>query len=54
MTIDNLFTKKQQQVLNQELNNRHWKLMINYGAVRAGKTFVDNFVFLYEVKHAEL
>lgn len=52
MTIDNLFTKKQQQVLNQELNNRHWKLMINYGAVRAGKTFVDNFVFLYEVKHA--
>ena len=52
MQISNLFTKKQQQVLSECWNNRKWKLMINYGAARAGKTFVDNFVFLYEVRHA--
>lgn len=51
-SIKTVFTPKQQQVLEQERNNKQWKLMINYGAVRAGKTFVDNFVFLYEVKHA--
>ncbi|AYE38379.1 hypothetical protein D1B17_06910 [Companilactobacillus zhachilii] len=28
--------------------------MVNYGAVRAGKTFVDNFVFLPDVRHAEV
>lgn len=26
--------------------------MINYGAVRSGKTFVDNFLFLEDVRHA--
>ncbi|GAY74266.1 PBSX family phage terminase large subunit [Lentilactobacillus kosonis] len=50
--MNNLFTAKQVHVLDQELNNPDWRLMINYGAVRAGKTFVDNFVFLYEVRHA--
>lgn len=52
MAIKALFTAKQVQVLNQELNNHAWDLMINYGAVRSGKTYVDNFVFLYEVRHA--
>lgn len=52
MILNKMFTAKQVEVLNQELNNDRWKLMINYGAVRAGKTFVDNFVFLYEVRHA--
>lgn len=52
MTLDKLFSPKQQQVLKQELCNKQWDLMINYGAIRAGKTFVDNFVFLIEVKHA--
>ena len=52
MALSKLFTPKQVQVLNQELNNDKWKLMVNYGAVRAGKTFVDNFVFIYEVRHA--
>lgn len=52
MALSDLFTKKQVEVLHQELSNPNWQLMINYGAVRAGKTFVDNFAFLYEVRHA--
>lgn len=52
MSLSELMTPKQVQVLDQELNNSDWNLMINHGAVRSGKTFVDNFVFLYEVKHA--
>lgn len=52
--LKQMFTDKQLQVLHQELHNPKWKLMINYGAVRAGKTFVDNFVFLFEVRHAAL
>lgn len=50
--MDKVFTKKQISVINQEVRNHKWKLMINYGAVRAGKTFVDNFIFLFELKHA--
>lgn len=52
--LNNLFTKKQQDVIRQELEDPKWKLMINYGAVRAGKTFVDNFVFLFEIRHAAM
>ncbi|MFC6180337.1 terminase large subunit domain-containing protein [Lactiplantibacillus daowaiensis] len=50
--LDKLFNPKQMQVIKQELTSQEWKLMINYGAVRSGKTFVDNFVFLFEVRHA--
>lgn len=50
--LDNLFTTKQLEVLDQVVNDPTWSLMINYGAVRAGKTFVDNFVFLLDVRHA--
>lgn len=47
-----LFTPKQMSVLDEVVNNSSWRLMINYGAVRAGKTFVDNFIFLLDVRHA--
>lgn len=51
-TLNKLFTPKQLNVLDQVVNDSTWNLMINYGAVRAGKTFVDNFVFLLDVRHA--
>lgn len=47
-----LFTPKQLMVLDEVINNTNWRLMVNYGAVRAGKTFVDNFIFLLDVRHA--
>lgn len=40
------FTKKQQQVLDQFINDDKWDLMINYGAVRSGKTVADNYCFI--------
>lgn len=52
--LNKLFTPKQIEVLQQELLNPKWKLMVNYGAVRAGKTYVDNFVFLFELRHAAM
>lgn len=50
--LTKLFTPKQLKVLDQVVNNSDWRLMVNYGAVRAGKTFVDNFIFLLDVRHA--
>lgn len=50
--LRNVFTAKQVEVLHQFTDNKDWKLMINSGAVRAGKTFVDNFLFLLAVRHA--
>ena len=50
--LRNVFTEKQVEVLHQFTDNKDWKLMINSGAVRAGKTFVDNFLFLLAVRHA--
>lgn len=50
--LDNLFTPKQMQVINQEVNNPNWALMINEGAIRSGKTFVNNFVFMFEIRRA--
>lgn len=40
------FTQKQQMVLNQFVNNKDWSLMINYGAVRSGKTIANNYCFI--------
>lgn len=40
------FTPKQQQLLSQMINNKQWNLMINYGAVRSGKTVVKNYDFV--------
>ena len=33
-------------VLNQFINNKDWSLMINYGAVRSGKTVANNYCFI--------
>lgn len=52
MGLKNVFTDKQAQVIDEFVNNHKWKLMINSGAVRAGKTYVDNFLFLLAVRHA--
>lgn len=45
-TLNKHFTPKQQMVLSQFVNNRHWNLMINYGAVRSGKTVANNYCFV--------
>lgn len=49
MSIDEMFTKKQQNVF-AELNKEDWFIAILHGAVRSGKTFIDNFVFLNELR----
>lgn len=51
MTINQLYTPKQIKVLQAYLRN-DWRMMINYGAVRAGKTQIDNDLFLLELKRA--
>lgn len=49
--LDTIMTAKQQTVLKQ-FERDDWYLMINYGAVRSGKTFVDNHGFLMELIRA--
>ncbi|KRM06983.1 PBSX family phage terminase [Liquorilactobacillus ghanensis DSM 18630] len=49
MALSKLYTPKQIQVL-QTLKRTDWRLLINYGAVRSGKTVVDNDVFLFELR----
>ncbi|WP_047999407.1 PBSX family phage terminase large subunit [Lactiplantibacillus herbarum] len=49
MAINELYTPKQVQVL-KTLRRTDWRLLINYGAVRSGKTVVDNDVFLMELR----
>lgn len=49
MAISELYTPKQIQVL-KTLRRTDWRLLINYGAVRSGKTVVDNDVFLMELR----
>ena len=49
MTINQLYTPKQIKVLQTYLRN-DWRIMVNYGAVRAGKTQIDNDLFLLELK----
>nr|MDK8213941.1 PBSX family phage terminase large subunit [Enterococcus faecalis] len=54
MALENLMTKKQIQVLKSYLND-DWKAMILSGAVRSGKTYIDNYIFLLELRRvAEL
>ena len=49
MNINNLLTVKQKLVLmTYEFGD--WKYLINYGAVRSGKTFIDNMLFLLELR----
>jgi len=49
MALNNLFTKKQQKVLQSYLND-DWKYLFLIGAVRSGKTYISNWMFLLELK----
>lgn len=49
MALNDLFTKKQSDVLRAYLEG-DFKMMILTGAIRSGKTFIDNFLFLYELR----
>lgn len=51
MGLSNYLTAKQREVLHFYLNNK-FKIMILCGAVRSGKTFIDNLLFIYEIKRA--
>lgn len=50
-TVENpmFLTKKQIQTIGF-LARDDWNMMINHGGVRAGKTFIDNLMFLYEIE----
>lgn len=48
MGLTNLYTPKQIEVLKSY--KRPFRLMVNYGAKRSGKTVVDNDIFLMELK----
>lgn len=49
MSLDQLFTKKQQEVL-KELQSNDWFIAVLHGAVRSGKTYLNNYIFLFEVR----
>lgn len=49
MGLNNLLTAKQQEVLHAYLKG-DFKMMILTGAIRSGKTFIDNLLFLYELR----
>nr|DAX90279.1 MAG TPA: large terminase [Caudoviricetes sp.] len=49
INLNNLLTTKQRLVLmTYEFGD--WKYLINYGAVRSGKTFIDNLLFILELR----
>ena len=52
MTVADLLTKKQAKVLKSYLTD-DWKILILNGAVRSGKTFINNFIFMYEMKRVK-
>lgn len=52
MAITDILTKKQSKVLESYLND-DWKYLILTGAVRAGKTVIDNYLFLMELKRIQ-
>lgn len=47
--VNRVLTAKQQWVL-WSYEHSNWKYLINYGAVRSGKTFIDNILFLAELQ----
>lgn len=47
--IDDLYHKKQQEVMKFAMNNDYF-MLINHGAKRTGKTILDNDLFLYELR----
>ena len=52
MGIDRLYHDKQLSILKRALRE-DWYMMINHGAVRAGKTQLDNDLFLMELRRAK-
>lgn len=52
MSLSNVFTPKQKQVVHTYLNE-DFKYMILAGAVRSGKTYIDNFLFLMDLRRAK-
>lgn len=52
MSLNNLYTKKQQDVLRYAMNHDFF-MLINHGAKRSGKTVVDNDIFLYELRRVK-
>lgn len=49
MALSNWLTPKQNKVLHYYLNHV-FKVLILCGAVRSGKTFIDNVIFIFELK----
>ncbi len=49
MSLNDLYTPKQQEVLRYAFNHDYF-MLINHGAKRTGKTVIDNDLFLYELK----
>lgn len=49
MALRNLLTEKQAEVLKSYVND-DWSYLILSGAVRSGKTYIDNYLFLLELK----
>lgn len=52
LNLRNLFTEKQIDVYHTFRHSPKLKLMVLTGAVRAGKTFIDNFLFIQSVRYA--
>ena len=49
MSLSDLLTAKQQEVLQSYLHD-DWRVLILSGAVRAGKTYISDWLFLLELK----
>lgn len=49
MSLNDLYSPKQQEVLRFALNNDYF-MLINHGAKRSGKTVIDNDLFLQELR----
>lgn len=49
MALPDLLTAKQQEVLQSYLHD-DWRILILSGAVRAGKTFISDWIFLLEIR----
>nr|DAO41510.1 MAG TPA: large terminase [Caudoviricetes sp.] len=52
MSLNDVFAPKQKDVIHTYLNT-DFKMLILSGAVRSGKTFVDNFLFLMDLRRAK-
>lgn len=48
-----LVTPKQAKLLMDSLTDNNWFMNLSHGGVRAGKTFINNFLFLFELVRAK-